>query len=337
MKVFLTGATGFVGAHSALALLEAGHELRLLVRDAAFAKRYFAERGHELNDVVVGDMCDAAAIRQAMQGCDAVLHAAAVVSLDPTKAQQTYDANVGGMKAVIGTACELGIKSIVYVSSVSALFDPRLATMDESTPLASAREPYSLSKRDSDEYVRQLQARGFPVQITYPAAIVGPDDPRLSEANKGVIAFVSEAIPRTSTGFQCVDVRDLAQAHRYLLENPPQGDAQQARYIIGGHYYPWHALHQLLQPMVAKKIPHPPIPGWFMRMLGTVMDLLKKRVPFESHISSESMAFATQWCVADSQKYLAATGYHFRSGQQTFADTIHWLVEAGHLDRKYLP
>lgn len=176
MKVFLTGATGFVGAHTALALLEAGHELRLLVRNPDAARRYFRDHGHELDDFVVADMRAVETIRKGMEGCDAALHAAAAVSLDPRKARETYDNNVGGMKAVIGSACELGISNIVYVSSLSVLMQTGLERIDEDSPLITSRDAYSRSKRDSDEYVRRLQAQGQPIQITYPSAIVGPDD-----------------------------------------------------------------------------------------------------------------------------------------------------------------
>ena len=149
MKIFLTGATGFVGAHTARELLAAGHELRLLARNPDAARAYFARHDAPVSDWVVADMRDADAVRDAMQGCDGVLHAAAAVSLDPRKAQQTYDNNVGGMEAVVGAACALGIRRIVYVSSLSVLFSPGLAAIDEDTPLGTPHDAYARSKRAS--------------------------------------------------------------------------------------------------------------------------------------------------------------------------------------------
>lgn len=335
MKVFLTGGTGFVGAHTALALLKAGHDLRLLVRNIEAAKKYFSKHGYELDDFVVADMRDADAIRQGMQGCDAVFHAAAAVSLDPRKAQETYDNNVGGMQAVIGTACEMGMQRIVFVSSISVQMQTGFNSIDENTPLANTREPYSRSKRACEEYVRALQAKGYPVQITYPAAIIGPDDPRLSEANSAFIQFVSQIIPRTTSGFQCVDVRDLAAAHCYLLEHPPIEQLENARYVVGGHYYVWPDFHALLEKVTGRRLFSMPIPGVVFRAMGALLDLVKKVIPFETHISGEAMGYVTQWTAADSGRLIADTGIQFRSAEQTYADTIAWLVEAGHLDKKY--
>lgn len=337
MKVFLTGGTGFVGAHTARALLSAGHQLRLLVRNPDAARRYFAEHGFDVDDFVVADMRDTDRIREGMQGCDAVLHAAAAVSLDPRKAQETYDNNVGGMKAVIGSACELGIRRIVYVSSISVTMQRGFERIDEATPLANTKEPYSRSKRDSDEYVRELQKQGYPVQITYPSAIVGPDDPRLSEANSALIQFVTQIIPRTSSGFQCVDVRDLAETHRYLLEHPPAENPENARFVVGGHYYPWPVFHQTLEKVTGRRLFSLPIPGIVFRLMGEVFDLIKKVIPFQTHISAEAMGYVTQWVEADSRKLIAHTGLQFRSPEETFTDTIRWMLAKGHLKTKNAP
>jgi nucleoside-diphosphate-sugar epimerase len=334
MKTFITGATGFVGAHTALALLKAGHQVRLLVRNAENARRYFAQRGFAVDDFLMADIRDEALIRPAMQGCDAVLHAAAIVALDPARAQETYDNNVQGMKAVIGSACELGIGNIVYVSSLSALFWPDLPRTDESTPLAPCKEPYSRSKRDSDEYVRGLQAQGYPIQITYPSAVVGPDDPKLSEANHGLIAFITKGIPMTTTGFQTVDVRDLAQAHRFLLENPCTSDYEQGRFIIGGHYYPWKEFRARLEAGLGRRLLAFHSPAALLRGMGTTVDALQRVIRFKTQVSAEAMSFVTQWSPADSSKYLQHSGLQFRDGAETFADTFRWMAQAGHLPRR---
>jgi dihydroflavonol-4-reductase len=177
MKVFCTGATGFVGAHTALALLAAGHETRLLVRDQEAARSWFEGRGRHIERFVTVDIRDQTALEQAMAGCDAVLHAAAAVSLDPRRAREMYDTNVCATKAVLGAASALGIGDLLYVSSVIALFHPGASRVDESTPLADLSDAYSRSKRDSEAYVRGLQQQRVPVQVTYPAAVIVPEIP----------------------------------------------------------------------------------------------------------------------------------------------------------------
>jgi dihydroflavonol-4-reductase len=331
MKVFCTGATGLVGSHTALALLAAGHELRLLVRNEAAARDWFEARGRSIDRFITVDIRDQAALQHAMAGCDAVFHAAAAVSLDPRKARETYDNNVGATKAVLGAARGLGIRNLLYVSSVAAFFHPGLPRVDESTPLADVSEPYSRSKRDSEEFVRELQQQGVPVQITYPVAVVGPDDPTLSAANRALATFVGQVLLRSTTGFQCVDVRDLAQAHLWLLERPSTRDFEDARYIIGGHFYPWNELRERLEALLGRRIFSPRVSPRLMRLMGSTADRVKKLVPFETQISAEAMAINTQWPTADSSRFVARSGICFRSGEETFGDTIRWMVEAGHI------
>lgn len=334
MKVFVTGATGFVGAHSARALLDAGHDVRLLVRSKEAVTGYFARCGHRVDDLVQGDMRDQPLVERAMKGCDAVLHAAALVSVDPKRADEIYRNNVAGIDAVLGTACRLGIGRIVYVSSLSVLFQKGVTRIDEAVPLGNPANAYARSKRDCDEHVRRMQADGMPIQMTYPAGIFGPDDPKLSEANHGVASFV-KVVPRTSTGLQGIDVRDLALVHRFLLEHDGPDDPGAARYIVGGHYYPWGEFRDLLRRVTGRRIAGPRLPGALLRAMGRGTDLLRRLVPFETQVSAEAMDYVTRWAVADSARVVARTGLRFRPGEETFGDTIRWLVAAGHLDAKY--
>jgi nucleoside-diphosphate-sugar epimerase len=334
MKVFCTGATGLVGAHTTLALLAAGHETRLLVRDQKAARTWFEGRGRHVERFVTVDIRDQTALEHAMAGCDAVFHAAAAVSLDPRRARETYDTNVGSTKAVLGAASALGIGNLLYVSSVMALFHPGASCVDESTPLADLSDPYSRSKRDSEAHVRELQRRNVPVQITYPAGVIGPDDPKLSAANRAVAALVGQMMPRSTTGFQCVDVRDLAKAQVWLLEHPADREFESARYIVGGHFYPWDELRLRLEALLGRRMFRPCVPPKVMRLMGATADRLQKLVPFETQISAESMAINTQWAPADSSRFLTTSGLSFRSGDETFGDTIRWMADAGHIPPK---
>lgn len=331
MKVFVTGATGFVGAHTARALLAAGRQVRFLARNPGLLKQYFAAHGHAVDDIAIGDIRDRDAVRKALTGCDAVFHAAAAVALDPRRAQETYDNNVGGMKAVVGAAVDAGIRNIVYVSSLSVLFHPNRPRIDEATPLADCRNPYAKSKRDCDEYVRTLQQQGVPIQMSYPAGVIGPDDPKLCESNYAVAAFVSQMLPRTSTGIQSVDARDLAQAHCWMLQHPPVTAFEAGRYVIGGNFYPWEELRTMLERILGRRVTAPALPGGVLRAIGAATDFMQKFVPFQTHMSAEAMAYVTQWSPADSSKFLKVSGLKFRPGEETYADTIRWLARAGHI------
>ena len=330
MRIFVTGATGFVGAHSALALLAAGHELRCLVRDEDRARRFFGARGYALDDFVVADMTDTHSIRAALNNCDAVLHAAATVDVDPLNAEAVYTANMQSMHAVIGGAVDAGIGNVVWVSSLTVFFNAKATAVTEQSPLGNLRGAYTRSKRDGEVFARRMQAAGAPIQITYPSSVIGPDDPGLSEANNALRIFL-KTVPGTSTGIQLVDVRDLAAMHRYLLEHPHAGDAEAARYIIAGHFHEWRELHRLLRSLTGLAIAHPRIPGAVLRGIGQIADGVRRIHPFNTRLTAEACAYTSQWNQGVSNRVLTATGLSFRPSVETVRDALHWQVAAGHL------
>ncbi len=336
MKVFVTGGSGFVGAHTTMALLDAGHAVRLLVRDKAKASSYFSARGYHIDDYVVADMCDTAKVVEAMGGCDAFFHAAAMVSIDAGKAEEVRRTNQGTIRELMQGALDRGISNIVYVSSLIALFSPGVSALDESAALGSLSSPYAASKRECDAYVRELQAQGAPIQITYASGVFGPDDPKLSESNEALISFLS-MIPITRSGIQCVDVRDVAVAHRYLLENPvsPGNDNSGARYILGGHFYTWTEFHALICEITGRTISHPRIPGVVLRAMGRLLDFVRRFRPVGGPMTAESMQVCTRFPIADSGKIQRFAGLDFRPGRETFTDTLAWLAEAGHIKPRW--
>lgn len=74
MRVMITGATGFVGSHTVRAVLAAGHEVRVLVRSAAKVTAVLGDGILDPSDIVIGDMTDAVAVAEALEGCDACIH-----------------------------------------------------------------------------------------------------------------------------------------------------------------------------------------------------------------------------------------------------------------------
>lgn len=328
MRVLVTGATGFVGSHSATALHAAGHELRLLARDPGKATRVFRERGVVASEVVEGDVTDPAAVEKALEGCDAVLHAAAVVTLESRRAREVRETNLRAVELVVGRACERGLRSIVYVSSLGALFTPGGPPIRADSPLASARSAYAVSKARSERFVRDLQARGAPIRSSYPPAVIGPDDPGLSEGNHTVRVFLRDTMVLTSSGFSLMDVRDLAALHARLIDpGIPSG-----RYVIPGHYLSWNEAVALMDRITGRRVRRVRIPGALLRALGRVGDLVKRVRSFDFPLTGEAMDFATQWPGAEASPELRRLGLELREPQETCEDAIRWMYRAGHLE-----
>src|SRR3954467_4793757 len=116
MRVFLTGATGFIGGAVARALRDRGDDVRALVRDPA--------RATDLEsigvDVVQGDITQREAVADALKGCDAAIHGAAVyeVGIKRSEHAQMYATNVEGTENVLRAALEGGTPRAVYISTV---------------------------------------------------------------------------------------------------------------------------------------------------------------------------------------------------------------------------
>jgi dihydroflavonol-4-reductase len=334
MRVMMTGGTGFAGSHTVRAFVAAGHSVRLLVRDAAKVRQVFDpfDIGFPENDIIVGDITDEASILRAMQGCDAVYHGAALVDMKRSMAKQVLDTNRRGVELVVGGAARRGLPSIVYVSSISVFFSGRGGPLHVDMPIAGATTAYGRSKAQGEHEVRRMQADGAPIRVSYPTGIVGPDDPGLSDANQAVYTFLKQTGINTSSGFQIVDVRDLAALHTVLLEQP-EGNA---RYAAAGPMLSWPDTYKILDEVTGTRLWRFPIPGPLLRSLGSVGDVIKSVYDFSFPLTRDAMEFATQWPGSSGEETTRDLGISFRSAGETYRDTVRWLYRAGHLEARHV-
>ncbi len=324
MRVLVTGATGFIGFHTVLALLDAGHTVRFGARSQRKLRRLYEPLGIDTSDAALGEITDRALIDRALEDCDGVVHTAAMVSLDASKADLMYHTNVIGTERVIGGAVQRGIESIVHVSSAAALFRRGADVMDENAPVAQSDSAYGRSKAESERYVRALMDDGAPIAVTYPASVIGPRDPAMSEGNQGLALLFNAGMVITSSGMQIIDVRDLAAAHVALLEQGRRG-----RYLVAGHYRSWQELAPLLERVTGRRLRRIPAPGWLVRGLGAAVDLVANVVPLETPLTREGAIYGTCWVYADDRKLRRELQMQYRPLEDTLADTVRWLAEEG--------
>jgi nucleoside-diphosphate-sugar epimerase len=333
MRVLVTGGTGFIGSHTTVALLEAGHEVCLLARDPAKLEGVFGAHGLAVPDHRVGDIGDAASVRRALAGCDAVVHTAALVALHAARAREVLETNPRGVENVLGGALELGLSRMIYMSSLGALFRPNQPLVSAEVPVVPGEAAYARSKSDAELIVRRLQDQGAPIRTVYPAAVLGPDDPTLSPANQALRTFVRYLAFSSSSGFQFVDVRDLATVQARLLEL----EGVPGRHIAAGHFLRWHEFADAIVAVTGVRQRRLSVPGVLFRAAGRIGDAIDHvwslDLPFP--LTSEAMSVATQWAEADSSKTLEALDLRFRDPLETLADTIRWMHRAGHVDARF--
>ena len=329
MKVLVTGGTGFTGSHTVRALAACGHEIRLLVRDADKVPRVFEPHGFVPDDLVVGDMTDASAVEGALRGCDGVVHAAALVDLRRAAARRVEESNVRGVELVVGGAARLGLPTIVHVSSLGVFFAPGGPPLSVDLPIAPTNSAYARSKAQAEVYVRRLQEDGAPIRISYPALIMGPDDPGMSAGNNGIYSILKDIGVITSSGLQCIDVRDLATMHARLLELPNGAH----RYAATGEMLRWVDVYSLLDRLTGRHIRRITVPGWLLRAAGSAGDVVKRIYDFNFPLSREAMEFTTRWPGADAGRTMEDLGLRFRDAEETYRDTVVWMYRAGYLTK----
>lgn len=257
MRVFLTGATGFVGSHVARAYASEGASLRLLTRATS---RLDALAGLDA-ETVTGDLRDPEKLRSALSGCDALVHVAADYRLWVRDPAQMYASNVDGTRELLRIAREVGVERVVYTSSVATMgFKSDGSIVNEETPvgLANMIGHYKRSKFLGEQEAIRAAQDGQHVMILNPTTPIGSGDAKPTPTGQIVVDFLNKKFPAyVDTGLNLVDVAEVARMHVVALERGTPGE----RYILGGENL---TLKQILDrmssitglPSPTIKVPH---------------------------------------------------------------------------------
>ena len=253
MKIFVTGATGFVGHHVARALADSGAQLRLLVRKSSNLV-YLDGIGGEAH---VGDLAQPETIKPALAGCDAVMHVAADYRLWIPDPQAMYRANVDGTRALLAMAREAGVRRFVYTSSVATMgFRKDGLIVNEDTPVSLEMMVghYKRSKFLAEQEAIKAAEAGQAVMILNPTTPIGSHDAKPTPTGRIFVDFLNRKFPAyVDTGLNLVDVSEVARTHVAALEVGTPGQ----RYILGGENL---TLKQILDKMSAiTGIPSPTV------------------------------------------------------------------------------
>jgi dihydroflavonol-4-reductase len=327
VRVFITGATGFVGGHVARAYASEGASLRLLTRQTS---RLDSLSGMDA-DTVIGDLREPEKLRSALAGCDALVHVAADYRLWVRDPAQMYAANVDGTRELLKIAREVGVQRVVYTSSVATMgFKADGSIVNEDSPVALAEMigHYKRSKfMGEQEAIRAAQA-GQHVMILNPTTPIGPGDAKPTPTGRIIVDFLNKKFPAyVDTGLNLVDVAEVARMHVVALERGTPGD----RYILGGENL---TLKQILDrmssitglPSPTMKVPHA-VAMAFAFFDENFTGKLRGREP---RATVEAVRMGKKTMFASSAKAERELGFRVLPVYQALRSAIDWFIAHGY-------
>jgi dihydroflavonol-4-reductase len=329
MKAFITGASGFVGSAVLRQLIKAGHHVCALVRPQS-------DRRNLDNlpiKIVIGDLRDRESLDRALEGCDALFHVAADYRLWVPEPREIYRTNVNGTRNIMLAGAEVGVKRIVYTSSVATLgLNPDGSPADEETPvsLEDMIGHYKRSKFLAEAEVKRLADKiGLPVVIVNPSTPIGPRDIKPTPTGRMILDAASGRMPiYVDTGLNLVHVDDVAIGHLLAFEHGKVGE----RYILGG----WNmTLQEILFQLAAITGQRPPsfcIPHHLLFPIACVAEawarLVSHREPRVTlcglRLSKKRMFFS----IKKARRFL---GFTPRPVEEALLDAVDWFRKNGYL------
>ena len=327
MKVFVTGATGFVGSHVARVLSQHGADLRLLVR-----KSSRTDLIDPLNaDRVVGDLRDPESLKPAMQGCELVFHVAADYRLWIPDPDEMYRANVEGTRGIIRTAQEAGVRRVIYTSTVATIgFTGNGHPADEDSPvsLKDMIGHYKRSKFMAEQVAIEAARSGADVVVVNPTAPIGEQDIKPTPTGRIVVDFLKKKFPAyVDTGMNLVDVVEVAKGHMLAAERAKPGE----RYILGGENL---TLKQILDRLAAiTGLPSPNVKLPYAMALATgVVDTMVtgKLLRREPRVTIDAVRMGRKKMYASSAKAERELGWKNVAVDDALRRAVEWFRTHGY-------
>src|SRR5277367_2962024 len=328
MKVFLTGATGFIGSHVARELAGRGAELRLLVRKTS--------RTDNLEGIpaetVIGDLRQPESLRSAVSDCDAVMHVAADYRLWVRDPKAMYAANVEGTRDLLRIAREQGVGRFIYTSSVATMgFRSDGTIVDEATPvlLEEMIGHYKRSKFLAEQEALQAAQAGQTVVILNPTTPVGANDLKPTPTGGIIVDFLNRKFPAyVDTGLNLVDVREVARTHADALTMGRFGE----RYILGGENLTLKQILDKLSTITGLASPTTKVPPWVAMAYAFFEENLSGRLlGKEPRATVEAVRMGKKMMFASSAKAERELGFRQAPVYPALRAAVEWFRANGYV------
>ena len=327
MRALVTGATGFVGAAVARALIREGWEVRALARKGSDRRNV----QHLPLEVVEGDLADRASLDRALAECQALFHVAADYRLGAFDPRQLYQTNVEGTRNILEASRQAGIRRVVYTSSVATVGIPRNGSPgNEDTPVGVADMVghYKRSKFLAEQVVREAALAGVSVVIVNPSTPIGPGDVKPTPTGQLVLDAAAGRMPAyVDTGLNIVHVDDVAAGHLLAFHRGRPGE----RYILGGQDLTLRQILTEIARLVGRKPPSIRLSASVVLPIAYIAEAFARVTRRPGRITVEAVRMSRKRMFFSSDKAKRELGYEWRPPTEALRDAIAWLREQGSL------
>ncbi|MCB1178034.1 MAG: NAD-dependent epimerase/dehydratase family protein [Leptospiraceae bacterium] len=262
--IFVTGATGAIGASLVKQLVERGKKVKALVRDLNRAKLILPSNC----ELVLGDVTSKESILKGMEGTDTVFHAAGLPEQWFKNPKIFQEVNVNGTKNILDSAVTMGIKKFIYTSTIDVFEGFAGKEYNEKKIDPNPKHTYyERSKQEADKLAVKALQKGLDVVFLHPSGVYGPGPGKSPGANQFIKDLILGKIPLLLPGgFPVVYVDDCALGHILAFEKGKKGD----RYILSDRYISLLDLAKLVNEIHSlNKIPKV-MPFWIAKSISIV-------------------------------------------------------------------
>jgi dihydroflavonol-4-reductase len=324
----VTGASGFLGAAVARALLADGERVRAFVRRGS-DRRNLAGLDVEIAE---GDLNDRESLDSAVRGCGAVFHVAADYRLWVADPAPMYKTNVEGSVNALEAAAAARVARFVYTSSVAVLgINPDRTPADETTPVVLEQMigAYKRSKFLAEQAVARRAAElDFPVVIVNPSTPIGPGDVRPTPTGRVILDAAAGRMPAyVDTGLNVVHVDDVARGHLLALRFGRRGE----RYILGGQDLSLREILQLVGEHTGRPASNVRLPHWAVYPIAAVSEAIALVTKREPRATRDGVRMSKKHMYFSSAKAERELGYTWRAPRLAIGDAIDWFASNGYL------
>jgi farnesol dehydrogenase len=323
MKVFVTGATGFIGSNLAMALAEEGNIVHAIYRSKTKTENIF----HENIKWFPGDILDTESLKTAMLGCGQVYHVAAYAASSETNPGDFTKFNVQGTINVIDMASQIGINNITFTSSAGVL-GPSIngqVTEKSVSPLPHFTG-YERSKAEAERIIKDRVKKGMRIVIVSPTRVFGPGV--LNESNsvtKIIRQYINgkwHILPGNGESIgNYVYIDDVVNGHILAMQKGKAGE----KYILAGENVSYNSFFQTMDKITGKKQYLFKLPLSLMLTVAYFFIFLQKLIKLKPLITPHLVRKYNYNWVVSCNKAESELEYKFSNFEPAVQKTINWL------------